>query len=139
MNVATIEMDQVKAREAFDEYRAAVKTRHDAEDVAIMRGYKALAAATVGRLAGPAASRLTRCPFSAGFSANLSSIILACRGGCFWGVLDELQTCDYVPKSTVGQSCRPNLPVRCQQTSRTPSCPAAPEGARCHFPRPLLA
>lgn len=43
MDLATIEMERPKAREAFLEYRAAVRRRHDAEDAAIMRGYRALA------------------------------------------------------------------------------------------------
>jgi len=43
MNLATIEMDRTQAREAFLEYRTAVKERHSDEDEAIMRGYRELA------------------------------------------------------------------------------------------------
>jgi hypothetical protein len=39
----TIAMDRNKARTAFLDYRRAVRARHDDEDQAIMRGYKALA------------------------------------------------------------------------------------------------
>lgn len=42
MDLATIEMDKGKAREAFLAYRREVWARHDAEDEAIMRGYRAL-------------------------------------------------------------------------------------------------
>lgn len=44
MELATIEMERPKAREAFLDYRKAVRQRHNAEDEEIMRGYKALAA-----------------------------------------------------------------------------------------------
>lgn len=44
MELATIEMERPKAREAFLDYRRAVRQRHNAEDEEIMRGYKALAA-----------------------------------------------------------------------------------------------
>ena len=44
MNVATIAMDRGEAREAYKAYRASVRERHSAEDEAIMRGYKELAA-----------------------------------------------------------------------------------------------
>lgn len=43
MNVQTITMAKEDARKAFQAYRSAIKDRHDAEAVAIMRGYKALA------------------------------------------------------------------------------------------------
>lgn len=44
MNLPTINMSRKAAKEAFEHYRAAVRARHDAEDAAIMRGYKALSA-----------------------------------------------------------------------------------------------
>lgn len=44
MDLATITMPRNEARAKFLEYRRAVRDRHDAEDEAIMRGYKALAA-----------------------------------------------------------------------------------------------
>lgn len=44
MDLSTITMPRSEARAKFLEYRRAVKERHDAEDEAIMRGYKALAA-----------------------------------------------------------------------------------------------
>jgi hypothetical protein len=44
MELATIEMERPKARQAFLEYRKAVRERHDAEDEQIMRGYRELAA-----------------------------------------------------------------------------------------------
>jgi hypothetical protein len=44
MELATIEMERPKARQAFLDYRRAVRERHNAEDEAIMRGYRALAA-----------------------------------------------------------------------------------------------
>ena len=44
MNVHPITMPKDKARAAFEEYRTAVRQRHDDEDQAIMQGYKALAA-----------------------------------------------------------------------------------------------
>lgn len=44
MELATIEMERPKARQAFLDYRKAVRERHNAEDEEIMRGYKALAA-----------------------------------------------------------------------------------------------
>jgi hypothetical protein len=43
MNIPVIEMDQEKAREAFEIYRSSVRERHNEEDAQIMRGYKALA------------------------------------------------------------------------------------------------
>lgn len=43
MDLALIEMPQTDAREAFLEYRRAVRDRHDAEDEQIMRGYRELA------------------------------------------------------------------------------------------------
>lgn len=46
MNLPTIEMEKGKAQEAFDQYRAAVKERHDAEDEQIMRAYRELAKGT---------------------------------------------------------------------------------------------
>lgn len=44
MNIPTITMEPERAKEEFEAYRAAVKERHNAEDEAIMRGYKELAA-----------------------------------------------------------------------------------------------
>lgn len=46
MELATIEMEEEKAKEAFEEYHAAVKERHDDEDAEIMRAYKELAKGT---------------------------------------------------------------------------------------------
>lgn len=43
MELATIDMPVDEARKAFEEYRAAVRERHDEEDEQIMRGYKVLA------------------------------------------------------------------------------------------------
>lgn len=43
MELATIEMPADEAQRLFEEYRDAVHQRHDEEDEAIMRGYKALA------------------------------------------------------------------------------------------------
>lgn len=43
MNIETISMDRIAAREAFAAYRAAVKARHSAEDEALVLGYRALA------------------------------------------------------------------------------------------------
>lgn len=43
MNVQKITMDRGEARKAFLEYRRSVRTRHTAEDAAIMQGYKAIA------------------------------------------------------------------------------------------------
>jgi hypothetical protein len=43
MQLETITMPKVEARKAFLEYRRAVRARHNSEDEAIMRGYKALA------------------------------------------------------------------------------------------------
>jgi hypothetical protein len=43
MDLATIDMPKEEAQKAFEEYRAAVRERHDAEDEQIMRGYKELA------------------------------------------------------------------------------------------------
>lgn len=43
MELATIEMDPTTARKAFLDYRGAIRERHDAEDEAIMRAYRALA------------------------------------------------------------------------------------------------
>jgi len=43
MELATIEMPVDEAQQAFEEYRAAVRERHDEEDEAIMKGYRALA------------------------------------------------------------------------------------------------
>jgi hypothetical protein len=43
MELATIDMPVEEAQSAFEEYRAAVRERHDAEDEAIMRGYRVLA------------------------------------------------------------------------------------------------
>jgi hypothetical protein len=40
---AAITMDRIKAREKVAEYLKSVRTRHNAEDEAILRGYKALA------------------------------------------------------------------------------------------------
>lgn len=42
MELKTIEMPVKEAREKFLEYRRAVQARHDDEDAAIMKGYKAL-------------------------------------------------------------------------------------------------
>jgi hypothetical protein len=42
MQLATIEMPKAEARKAFLAYRSAVRERHNTEDEAIMRGYKAL-------------------------------------------------------------------------------------------------
>ncbi len=42
MNVNLIKMPRTKAREAFLEYRNAVRARHDEEDEALMRGYRAM-------------------------------------------------------------------------------------------------
>lgn len=44
MNLPSITMDRTKARAAFLAYRDAVRARHSAEDAAIMRGYRTLAA-----------------------------------------------------------------------------------------------
>jgi hypothetical protein len=46
MDLATIEVTPEEAEAKFEEYSAAVKNRHDAEDEAIMRGYKALSRGT---------------------------------------------------------------------------------------------
>ena len=43
MDLATIEMPVEEATKAFEEYRDAVRQRHDDEDKRIMQGYKALA------------------------------------------------------------------------------------------------
>lgn len=43
MELAAIEMPVEDAQRLFEEYRAAVRERHDAEDAQIMRGYRALA------------------------------------------------------------------------------------------------
>lgn len=43
MDLSTIEMERPKAREAFLDYRKAVRERHNAEDEQIMRGYRELA------------------------------------------------------------------------------------------------
>lgn len=43
MNLATIDMPIEEAQRAFEEYRDAVRERHDDEDEAIMRGYRVLA------------------------------------------------------------------------------------------------
>ena len=43
MDLQTIELPRAEARERFVEYRRAVHQRHDAEDEAIMRGYRAMA------------------------------------------------------------------------------------------------
>lgn len=43
MDLATIEMPTEEAERAFQEYRAAVRERHDQEDEQIMRGYRVLA------------------------------------------------------------------------------------------------
>lgn len=43
MNVATIEVDQEKAKEALKEYRLEVKRTHHRLDMQILRGYKAIA------------------------------------------------------------------------------------------------
>ena len=42
MNVDLIKMPRAKAREAFLEYRNAVRARHNEEDEALMRGYRAM-------------------------------------------------------------------------------------------------
>lgn len=42
MNVSTISMDKNQAKQAFLQYRDLVRLRHNAEDEAIMRGYKHL-------------------------------------------------------------------------------------------------
>jgi DNA (cytosine-5)-methyltransferase 1 len=42
MNLTTISMPKKEARAAFLEYRRAVRQRHNAEDEAIMRGYRAM-------------------------------------------------------------------------------------------------
>jgi hypothetical protein len=44
MNIATIKMPEKEAKRAFRDYRDAVKSRHDAEDAAILAGYRHLAA-----------------------------------------------------------------------------------------------
>lgn len=46
MQLPTIDMPKVEARRRFEEYRREVRRRHDAEDEAIARGYKALADGT---------------------------------------------------------------------------------------------
>lgn len=46
MNVQTISMDKQEARKAFEQYRAAVRQRHNEEDKAIMDGYRALSKGT---------------------------------------------------------------------------------------------
>lgn len=43
MDLATIDMPTDEAQRLFEEYRAAVRERHDEEDEQIMRGYKILA------------------------------------------------------------------------------------------------
>jgi hypothetical protein len=43
MELATIDMPVEEAQSAFEEYRAAVRERHNEEDAAIMRGYRVLA------------------------------------------------------------------------------------------------
>lgn len=43
MELATIDMPVEEAQKLFEEYRSAVRERHDAEDEQIMRGYKVLA------------------------------------------------------------------------------------------------
>lgn len=43
MDLATIEMPTEEAEKAFQEYRAAVRERHDQEDEQIMKGYRVLA------------------------------------------------------------------------------------------------
>lgn len=43
MNLSTIDMPKDKARQAFLDYRRAVRERHNAEDEQIMRGYRVLA------------------------------------------------------------------------------------------------
>jgi hypothetical protein len=44
MELSTITMERTEAREKFLEYKRSVQARHDAEDYAIMQGYRALAA-----------------------------------------------------------------------------------------------
>jgi hypothetical protein len=46
MELPTIEMSPKEARQRFEEYRREVRRKHDAEDEAIARGYKALADGT---------------------------------------------------------------------------------------------
>jgi hypothetical protein len=67
MNLPTIEMEKGKAQEAYDEYRQAVKERHDEEDRKIARAYKALTKGTpllrlpeVMRLGGTTTRRARR-------------------------------------------------------------------------------
>lgn len=43
MELATIDMPVEEAQQRFEEYRAAVRERHDEEDEQIMRGYRTLA------------------------------------------------------------------------------------------------
>jgi hypothetical protein len=43
MDLATIDMPADEAQQLFEEYRAAVRERHDEEDEQIMRGYRTLA------------------------------------------------------------------------------------------------
>lgn len=43
MDLQTIDMPRDEARERFVEYQQAVRDRHDDEDAAIMRGYRAMA------------------------------------------------------------------------------------------------
>lgn len=63
MQLDTIEMDRNDARRAFLEYRAAVRDRHDSEDEAIMRAYRAASrgAQLIRLSAAIAAGGITTC------------------------------------------------------------------------------
>lgn len=77
MDLPTITMDRAEARKRFLEYRRAVKERHDAEDEAIMRGYKALAT-------GKAVIRLSEAISAAGVDERGLPRLAAMRADQQW-------------------------------------------------------
>src|SRR5262245_56044223 len=78
MDLATISMDRNEARKAFLEYRRAVRARHDAEDEAIMRGYRELAN-------GRQLLKLSETIRAGGFDERVSMPRLAiCRADAEW-------------------------------------------------------
>ena len=80
MNLSVIEMERPKAREKFLEYRRELRRRFDAEDQALMRGYRQL---SMGRQL----LRLTETIQAGGYQNGLPRLAI-CRADARW--------CEYV-------------------------------------------
>lgn len=102
---AAITMDRTAAREKVAEYLKSVRTRHNKEDEAILRGYRALAK-------GHTVIDLPKCIRLGGvFDNGLPKLAVATSSHDFWSLKRDRQE---------GCTCLSSRLSRCTASSRAP-------------------